>query len=286
MRDKISPRPAAKDALILLAACLALFFTACLIYFHETGAALWKESAIYCPAASGKAEPSEASRTEKLRHDTGIHVSMAEARDAACRAVRRSLTEMFLAAAVLCFVCLIISPHGRKNVPPLPAAKDSAFNRAAATDPLTGLLNRKALYETGSAVIRLHPAERHAFFMIDLDNFKKINDTFGHIRGDMALRAVAERITAATEEGDLAGRIGGDEFIILTPSLPDVNAASAKAEALLKGISGAEDVTASVGIALYPQDGTTFEELYNSADIAMYRVKKKRRNSYEFYSNS
>jgi len=124
---------------------------------------------------------------------------------------------------------------------------------------------------------------------LDLDGFKEINDRHGHEFGDLVLRATADRIKAGIRETDTVARIGGDEFVIILSSLPQLPIAQRIASNLIEQISrplrvaSAEiEVSASIGIALYPEHGNSAEDLIRSADHAMYRIKHRGKNDFGF----
>ncbi len=159
-------------------------------------------------------------------------------------------------------------------------------------DALTGLPNRNLLADHLQYAISL--AKRGngqlAVMFIDLDRFKEINDTLGHSVGDAFLVEVGTRLKTVLRESDTASRRGGDEFILVLPDT-DAQAAAATAEKLLQAIAlpyqleqYALIVTASIGIAIYPDDGECPESLLRSADTAMYRAKAGGRNGYRFFT--
>ena len=160
-------------------------------------------------------------------------------------------------------------------------------------DPLTGLPNRALLADRFSQMIV--QAKRHgsplAVLFIDLDQFKAVNDTLGHAGGDGLLREVAARLQAAVRTGDTVARISGDEFAIVVADLVRPEDAALVAQKVIDHladpvqIDGSEVfVTASVGIAAFPSDGTNAETLIGAADAAMYRAKQVGRNAYQFFT--
>ena len=160
-------------------------------------------------------------------------------------------------------------------------------------DMLTGLPNRTLLAERMRSAIDESTATGRgaALLLLDLDRFKVINDTRGHQTGDILLRQVAERISAAIDSNGFAARIGGDEFAIVLRGLDDQNDVARACANVLSRIGepyligGVEQlIGASIGIALIPEDGTSADELLRLADLAMYEAKSSGRNCYCFFS--
>ncbi|RNC27954.1 MAG: putative signaling protein [Candidatus Dichloromethanomonas elyunquensis] len=134
-------------------------------------------------------------------------------------------------------------------------------------------------------------AGKHALIMLDIDNFKQVNDNLGHMMGDKVLRDFAERLKISFRDTDILGRIGGDEFVVLMKNYKEQQQIIEKIEDLGLGFEksyhGKSDVfmvTLSMGIALYPCDGICFEKLYINADKALYQSKESGKNTYSFYS--
>jgi diguanylate cyclase (GGDEF)-like protein len=158
----------------------------------------------------------------------------------------------------------------------------------AATDALTGLPNRRAVQDTLKRMLAQSSRSLvpMSVLAIDLDHFKLINDAYGHGRGDEVLAGAAAAIEGAIRASDFAGRIGGEEFVVFAPG---TNAESAKVlgeklrvavEALqLPGVE--RKVTASVGIAAYPDDAVDSESILRKADRALYSAKERGRNRVE-----
>ncbi len=128
-----------------------------------------------------------------------------------------------------------------------------------------------------------------AVMFLDLDGFKEINDEHGHEVGDLVLKVIADRIKAEIRETDTVARIGGDEFVIILSSLPEVAIAERIADSLIQQVAQTVhierirlNVSSSIGIALYPDNGTTAEQLIRAADKAMYQVKRAGKNAYGF----
>lgn len=159
-------------------------------------------------------------------------------------------------------------------------------------DALTDLPNRLLLNDRLARAIALarRYGRRLAVLFLDCDHFKRINDTLGHAIGDQALRSVAKRLTTCVRESDTVSRHGGDEFLILLSELDHPEDAEAIAQKIVSSIaephhvSGHElQLTASIGIALYPEDGQDTQSLVMRADTAMYYAKNTGRNRVGFY---
>ena len=147
-------------------------------------------------------------------------------------------------------------------------------------DFLTGLFNRETLEEWVGLYLGSEPERMQAFLILELDHFKEINDTMGHTKGDEVLRDVAGALRHQFRRDDLIARLGGDEFVILLKHL-DSDAVIEKltgalGQALRRTYTQGEtslSISASIGVARAPVDGTTFAELYPKADAALYAVK-------------
>ena len=162
--------------------------------------------------------------------------------------------------------------------------------RQADSDPLTGLLNRAAMERNISSFLAGEGLDgRHALLMLDFDNFKAVNDTLGHARGDQLLVSFANGVRRLFRSGDYLSRIGGDEYMLFIKNTGEDNVAQDKAEALREEMAGLSrklgiPVSISVGIAIYARDGETFETLYRAADEALYHVKRSGKNAISFFS--
>lgn len=162
-------------------------------------------------------------------------------------------------------------------------------------DNLTGLANRNLLFDRMDQAVLA--ARRHGrsfgILYLDLDNFKVVNDSFGHENGDELLREAGKRLVACVREGDTVARIGGDEFVLLLNDLQgqDADDIAVVADRALVSmahpfqLSGGEGfIGASIGASIFPHDGTNRAELLQHADIAMYRAKEHGRNNFQRYS--
>jgi diguanylate cyclase (GGDEF)-like protein len=172
-------------------------------------------------------------------------------------------------------------------------AAEQNLRFVASHDPLTGLFNRSMFNERlQQALAQAARFERSlALLFIDLDGFKVVNDTLGHNAGDQLLAELAMRLRASLREGDVIGRMGGDEFVVLIEEFGDAAQVAEVAKKLLETASrpfqlqGRDfEVTASVGVSLYPGDGKDAQTLLKNADIAMYLVKEQGKNSFRFYA--
>lgn len=169
------------------------------------------------------------------------------------------------------------------------------YKQKAEYDPLTKLLNRnaleitleKAFYEADRQFFKL------AFLFIDLDNFKYINDTYGHQAGDTVLKIIAKRLRNSVKQKDIKARYAGDEFVVVLKAVDDREKVKEIAKNIVKIISepiSLEDnveitVSASIGVACYPDDAKTVKGLLKKADNIMYEVKNSTKNSFAFYTS-
>lgn len=159
-------------------------------------------------------------------------------------------------------------------------------------DPLTELPNRALITDRlQQAVIKARRDKAHmAVMFLDLDKFKPVNDNFGHDIGDLLLKQVAQRLLSSVRASDTVARIGGDEFVVLLPSIERELDATVVADKILHalkqpfGVAGHDlSISGSIGIAAYPEHGNDEKLLLINADIAMYHAKKDGRNDYRFF---
>ncbi len=162
-------------------------------------------------------------------------------------------------------------------------------------DLLTDLPNRVLFNERLADALKQASefSEQLAVCFLDLDRFKTINDTLGHVIGDQLLQSVSERLTQSLREGDIIARWGGDEFTILLPKIRDAKDAANIQERILAALKPVFEIenhhlhiSASIGIALYPVHGEDAETLIKHADVALYRAKSLGRNKYQFYNSA
>jgi diguanylate cyclase (GGDEF)-like protein len=169
------------------------------------------------------------------------------------------------------------------------------LTHASQHDPLTGTPSRALMrdrLDTAIAAARRQGTQL-ALLFLDLDDFKAINDALGHANGDAMLQLVAERLVATVRDSDTVSRQGGDEFLILLPQIAHAADAMLIATKLLDAVAAPAQVgshalhlSASVGIAVYPQDGTDAEMLAKRADEAMYQSKRRSHGGFEFFADS
>jgi len=160
-------------------------------------------------------------------------------------------------------------------------------------DGLTGLPNRALLLDRLNAAL-IDAAERDgdvAVLFLDLDQFKRVNDTLGHSAGDRMLQQIASRLLRVAGRDETVARVGGDEFILLVPRFDDPRRAEELAQRILRTVEEPMEingrrlfVTTSIGISLFPTDGADAEALLTGADVAMYRAKERGRNGYQLCS--
>ena len=170
---------------------------------------------------------------------------------------------------------------------------EEKLRRLANFDALTGLPNRTLLLDRVER--GLEHANRHhksmALFFIDLDRFKQVNDSLGHKAGDELLKIVARRLTAKLRKEDTVARLGGDEFVIMIEDVKSIEAISRLVSEIIAIIdlpillsNQTVSVSSSIGIAMYPGDGASAEELLKHADIAMYHAKELGRSNFQFFT--
>lgn len=166
------------------------------------------------------------------------------------------------------------------------------LRRRAERDALTGLFNREETERQIFRYLEEQPEKICALYMIDTDNFKQVNDSQGHLFGDAVLTELAAGMKKLTRQTDVVGRIGGDEFTIFLKDIPSREVAAQKAEQLLSMFRGLfrDDrqmfqISCSIGVSIYPEDGLDFQTLYRSADQALYQAKSQGKNQYVIFDS-
>lgn len=172
-------------------------------------------------------------------------------------------------------------------------ASERRLELLAKYDALTGLPNRSFFFDRLSQLILQGKRDQSMFALlfIDLDRFKEANDRLGHACGDLLLKEVALRLVSCVRQSDTVARMGGDEFVVILTKIMDKADAALLAQRLVESIGvpfsiqgKACELSASIGISLYPEDGENQEEQLVKADTAMYRSKRLGRNTYQFYT--
>lgn len=162
----------------------------------------------------------------------------------------------------------------------------------AARDSMTRLLNRGTMEERIKEELEaVEEGQNYAYIALDLDNFKQINDMYGHWAGDSIIMGISNILREVYGNNARIGRMGGDEFAVFIPDVKDRAQIQSQADEVLRRlrlqkemIGMAEEPTASIGIAFGPEDGRSFRELYHRADEALYQVKKEEKNSIAIYT--
>ena len=167
-----------------------------------------------------------------------------------------------------------------------------ALRQRAEHDLLTGLYNRVTTTNLINTALRTSGTDdRHALFVVDIDNFKLVNDRLGHLCGDRLIVETAQLIRKNFREEDVIGRVGGDEFVIFLKNFPSLELILNRAEGIGGSLREIRDdtlerigISGSIGIAFYPHDGKTYEELFRKADCAMYAAKNSGKDTYRVYT--
>ena len=195
---------------------------------------------------------------------------------------------MALIAVIFIFICIVMVVNIIGKI--RRTEKEKQLEDKADTDLLTGLNNKLATERKIKEYMLQNPQSQSMMFLLDIDNFKKINDTMGHAFGDEVLRSLGQQIGVIFRASDIIGRIGGDEFMIFLKGISDeesIRKEAKKVETFFKGFQAGEYVkyaaTASIGVAIFPQEGSDFETLYKAADQGLYKAKKRGKNQLAFY---
>lgn len=166
------------------------------------------------------------------------------------------------------------------------------LKKKAELDQMTGLYNKITFIHTAEYELSHHSDQNYALFFIDIDNFKQVNDTLGHKAGDDLLIHISSIIRSQFRDSDLIGRFGGDEFVVFLHNTPSINTLSSIASRLCKTVESdtskdlPKGVSISVGISCYPSAATSFAELMDYSDDALYVAKSKGKNQFFLYEKN
>lgn len=155
-------------------------------------------------------------------------------------------------------------------------AKTATLEQKAQLDGFTGLYNKKCAINRITQLLKDKSDQKHALILMDIDNLKAVNDTFGHAVGDKIILDTAEALSGSFRKEDIIGRFGGDEFIILARNIPSTTWVAERLQGLLRCNMDDYRATRSVGVSIFPEDADSFDMLFANADKALYRSKLKR----------
>lgn len=161
-------------------------------------------------------------------------------------------------------------------------SKNEDLRKKANIDEFTGLYKKVVAEELIKDALKKYPRQRHALLLVDIDNFKKINDTYGHAMGDNVLVSFSNKIKKIFRHTDIIGRFGGDEFIIFIRDIFSVDFLCSKLNQLLEDDKDSVFFTKSIGVAIYPDKASNYKDLFEMADKAMYQSKVYK-NMYTIY---
>lgn len=170
--------------------------------------------------------------------------------------------------------------------------KEAQWRYKAERDLLTGVYNHSTIVSMINAKLKAAPDVKHAFIIMDLDNFKDINDLYGHMYGDLVLKNVSAQLCECFKEHSIIGRIGGDEFVVFLSDLHDQISVISQCEKFCDDLSSSTytylknaHISVSIGLAFYDKNQLCFDDLYHKADIAMYYGKYNGKNQCSVYQN-
>ena len=188
---------------------------------------------------------------------------------------------VFIIFVILLIIYIVYENHRRNK----------ELIKYAQTDALTGLYNKETTKQRTDQLLTEDKEENHAFMILDMDSFKQINDVYGHAVGDVILQKFGKLLKDTFREGDILGRIGGDEFVVIMKNIQTKEAAVKKAEELLAKTQGykinelkGKNISISIGISMYPNNGDCYMDLYKQADQALYQAKRSGKAKVCIYS--
>lgn len=166
--------------------------------------------------------------------------------------------------------------------------------RTAQRDPLTELLNKAVTREKVEEFVTQQKGEGiSALMIIDIDNFKCLNDSFGHLFGDDVLVSLAKKLNNIFRSQDIVGRIGGDEFLVFMKDVSSLSAVKEKAVRISEGFKATYttgqnscDISCSIGVSIFPEDGESYDSLFEKADKSLYKAKIDGKNQFSIYDKS
>lgn len=206
--------------------------------------------------------------------------------EATLKNFRTMIIELIIVIIVFLVLVVIISIINKT----ISGKKQKQLEVKADTDLLTGLNNKLATERKIKEYIAQNPNSQSMMFILDIDNFKNINDTRGHAFGDEVLRTLGEQVRVLFRSSDIIGRAGGDEFIVFLKNISDpaaIRKEAKKVENFFQNFKVGEyskyTVTASIGVAIFPEEGADFEAIYKAADTGLYKAKKGGKNQLAFY---
>ena len=200
--------------------------------------------------------------------------------DNSARWVRNELN--FLTDVDSGHLCVMLSARDINKI----KLEEKKLADAAKLDSMTMLLNHETAMETIKYILNNESDRKHALFMLDIDNFKALNDTLGHQAGDRFLTELAKKLKSHFRESDVVGRIGGDEFMALMRNVSEREQIERKAEDVLDIIQSVAsnylqvELSGSIGISIFPDDGNDLDKLYEKADEALYKAKRNGKNKF------
>lgn len=188
---------------------------------------------------------------------------------------------VFIIFVILLIIYIVYENHRRNK----------ELIKYAQTDALTGLYNKETTKQRTDQLLTEDKEENHAFMILDMDSFKQINDVYGHAVGDVILQKFGKLLKDTFREGDILGRIGGDEFVVIMKNIQTKEAAVKKAGELLAKTQGykinelkGKNISISIGISMYPNNGDCYMDLYKQADQALYQAKRSGKAKVCIYS--
>ena len=195
--------------------------------------------------------------------------------------------ELAIVAVIFIVMVVVIAVMNRMHY----NERNKELATKADTDQLTGLNNKMATERKIQEYIEQNPDKQCLFFLFDIDNFKKINDTLGHAFGDEVLRSLGHQLSNEFRVTDIIGRIGGDEFVLFLKDMGSeeiLEKEAARFARFFKSFQAGEYVkysaTSSIGATVYPRDAKSYQALYKTADIALYEAKRQGKNRMVFYN--